>query len=52
VDLDITIFNPITLKIRKWLMFKIVGWEHDFQPYTAIVWDCLIVGLLLGLIVC
>jgi hypothetical protein len=26
--------------------FKVVSWMHDFQPCTAMVWDCLIVGLL------
>jgi hypothetical protein len=24
-----------------------ICWRHDFQPCTAVVWDCLIFGLLL-----
>jgi hypothetical protein len=28
------------------LRFKFISWRHDFQPCTAVVWDCLIVGLL------
>jgi hypothetical protein len=31
-------------------MFKVVSWGCDFQPCTAMVWDYLVVGLLLGLI--
>jgi hypothetical protein len=46
-DLNAVIFNPISSTILKWLRFKVVGWRHDFQLCTAIVWDCLIVGLLL-----
>jgi len=45
-DLDAVIFNPISSTILKWLRFKVVSWRHDFQPCTAMVWDCLIVGLL------
>jgi hypothetical protein len=51
VDLDAIIFNPIFSTILKWLRFKVVSWRHDFQPCTAMVWDCMIIGLLLGLIV-
>jgi hypothetical protein len=29
-----------------WLRFKAVSWRHDFQPCTAVVWDCLIAGSL------
>jgi hypothetical protein len=50
MDLDIIIFDPISLTILKWLRFKLVSWRHDFQPCTAMAWDCLIVGLLLGLL--
>jgi hypothetical protein len=49
VDLDAIIFNCITSTILKWLRFKAVSWKHDFQPCTAMVWDCLIVASLLGL---
>jgi hypothetical protein len=49
VDLDAIIFNPLSSTILKRLWFKVVSWEHDFQPCTAMIWDCLIVGLLLGL---
>jgi hypothetical protein len=52
VDLEAIIFNPISLTILKWLRFTVVRWRHDFQPCTAMVWDCLIVGLLLGLLGC
>jgi hypothetical protein len=52
VDIDAIIFNPISSTILKCLKFKVVSWRHDFQPCTAMVWDCLIVGLLLGLIDC
>jgi hypothetical protein len=45
-DPDAIIFNPISSTILKWLMFKFVSWRHDFQSYTAMVWGCLIVGLL------
>jgi hypothetical protein len=45
-DLNAVIFNPISSTILKWLSFKVVSWRHDFQPCTAMVWDCLIVGLL------
>jgi hypothetical protein len=48
-DLDAIIFNPISSTILKQLRFRVVSWEHDFQPLTAMVWDCLIVELLLGL---
>jgi hypothetical protein len=34
------------------MRFKVVCWGHDFQPYRAMVWDYLIVGLLLGLFYC
>jgi hypothetical protein len=44
--LDAIIFNPISSRILKWLRFKAFDWRHDFQPCTAVVWDCLIVGLL------
>jgi hypothetical protein len=46
VDPDAIFFNPIASTILKWLKFKVVSWRHDFQPCTAMVWDCLIVGLL------
>jgi hypothetical protein len=46
VDLDAVIFNPISLTVLKLLTLKCVSWKHDFQPCTAMVWDCLIVGLL------
>jgi hypothetical protein len=39
-------FNSIASAILKWLRFKFVNWRDDFQPCTAMVWDCLIVGLL------
>jgi hypothetical protein len=45
-NLDAIIFIPILSTILKWLRFKVVGWRHDFQPCTAMVWDYLIVGLL------
>jgi hypothetical protein len=45
VDFDAIIFNTISSKILKWLRFKVVSWRHDFQPCTAMVWDCVIVGL-------
>jgi hypothetical protein len=45
-DLDAIIFNPISSTILKWLRFTVVSWRHDFQPFTAMVWNCLIVGLL------
>jgi hypothetical protein len=45
-DLDAVILNPISSTILKWLRFKVVSWRHDFHPCTAVVWDCLIVGLL------
>jgi hypothetical protein len=45
-DLDSVIFNPISSTILKWLRFIAVSWRHDFQPFTAVVWDCLIVELL------
>jgi hypothetical protein len=44
-DFDAVIFNPISSTILKQLRFKVVSWRHDFHPYTAMVWDCLIVGL-------
>jgi hypothetical protein len=46
-DRDAVSFNPIVSTILKWLRFKTVSWRHDFQPSMAMVWDCLIVGLLL-----
>jgi hypothetical protein len=45
-DIDTIIINPISSNILKWLSFKFVSWRHDFQPFTVIVYDCLIVGLL------
>jgi hypothetical protein len=45
-DLDAVITNPISSTILKWLRFRFVSWRHGFQPCTAMVWDCLIVGLL------
>jgi hypothetical protein len=45
-NLDATIFNPISSTVLKWLRFKVISWKHDFQPCTAMVWDCFIVGLL------
>jgi hypothetical protein len=45
-DLDAVIFNPICSTILKWLRFEVVSWRHDFQPFTAMVWNCLIVELL------
>jgi hypothetical protein len=44
-DLHVIIFNPISSTVLKWLRFKAVSWVHDFQPCTAMVWDCLIVAL-------
>jgi hypothetical protein len=43
---DAIIFNPISSTILKWLRFKVVSWRHDFQLSTAMVGDCLIIGLL------
>jgi hypothetical protein len=45
-DLDKVIFNPISSTILKWLRFKVVSWRQDFQPFIAMVWDYLFVGLL------
>jgi hypothetical protein len=45
-DLNAIIFNPISSTILKWLRFKVVSWRHDFQPCTAMAWNCLIVGLI------
>jgi hypothetical protein len=45
-DLDAIISNTIPSTILKWLGFKVVCWRHDFQSCTAMVWDCLLVGLL------
>jgi hypothetical protein len=45
-DLDVIIFNSISSTILKWLRFKVVSWRHDFQLCTAMVWDCVVVGLL------
>jgi hypothetical protein len=39
-------FNTSSSTILKWLRFKVFSWRHDFQPCKAMVWDCLIVGLL------
>jgi hypothetical protein len=50
VDLDAIIINRISSTILKSLRFKVVSWGHDFRPCTAMVWDCLTVGLLLGLL--
>jgi hypothetical protein len=47
VDLHAIIFNPISSTILKWLRFKVVSWRHDFQPCTAMIWDCFIAALLL-----
>jgi hypothetical protein len=46
-DRDAESFNPISPTILKWLRFRVVSWRHDFQPWAAVVWDCLIVGSLL-----
>jgi hypothetical protein len=35
------IFNPIASTILKWMRFKVVSWMHNFQPCTAMIWDCL-----------
>jgi hypothetical protein len=51
-DLDAVIFNPLSLTFLKCLRFKIVSCRHGFEPSTAMVGDCLIVGLLLGLFYC
>jgi hypothetical protein len=51
VDLDTTIFNPISSKILKLLRFKFLVGGMIFQPCTAMLWDCLIV-LLLALFDC
>jgi hypothetical protein len=51
VDFDAVIFDPMSSTILKWLRFRVVSWGHDFQLCTAMVWDCLIVGLLLELFV-
>jgi hypothetical protein len=40
------IFNPIASTILKSLRFKVSSWMHDFHPFTAMVWDFCIVGLL------
>jgi hypothetical protein len=45
-DLEAETFNPIPSTILKWFKFKAVSLRHDFQRCTAIVLDCLIVGLL------
>jgi hypothetical protein len=45
-DLEAIIFNPTSAAVLKLLRFKVVSWRHDVQPCTAMVWDCLIVGLL------
>jgi hypothetical protein len=44
-------FNSISSTILKWLGFKVVSWTHDFHLCAAVVWDCLIVELLLGLLI-
>jgi hypothetical protein len=46
MELNAISFNPISLTILKWLRLKVVSWSHDFQLCTAMVWDCIIVGLL------
>jgi hypothetical protein len=45
-DLNAITFNPISSTILKRLRIKVVSCRHDFQPFTAMVWGCLIVGLL------
>jgi hypothetical protein len=45
-DFNALIFNPVPSIILIWLKFRFVSWRHDFQPCTALVWNCLIVGLL------
>jgi hypothetical protein len=45
-ELNTVIFNPVFSTILKWLRFEVVSWRHDFQPCTAMVWNCLIVRLL------
>jgi hypothetical protein len=45
-DILLVIFNPISSTILKWLRFKVLSWRHDYQPFTAVVWNCLIVVLL------
>jgi hypothetical protein len=45
-DLEEVIINLIFSTILNWLRFKVVSWRYDFQPFTAMVWDYLIVGLL------
>jgi hypothetical protein len=45
MDLDAVIFNLISSATLKSLRFKVVNWMHDFQPWTAMIWDCLHVGL-------
>jgi hypothetical protein len=45
VDLDVNIFNAIHLTILRWLWFQFLSWGHDFQACTAMVSDCLIVGI-------
>jgi hypothetical protein len=45
-DLDSIVFNPLSSANLKWFRLKVACWQHDFQPYTAMVWDCLIVRLL------
>jgi hypothetical protein len=45
-DLDAVNLNAIASAALKLLRFIVVCWRHDFQPCTAMVWDCLIVGSL------
>jgi hypothetical protein len=45
-DLNAITFNPISSTILKWLRFKFVSLRYDFHPFTAVVWDSLITGLL------
>jgi hypothetical protein len=44
-DFDAIIFTPISSTVLKWLTFRVVSWGHDFHPCTAMVWDCLIIGV-------
>jgi hypothetical protein len=44
VDLDVVIFIPIYSTILKWMRLKVVSWRYDFQPCTAMVLDCLLLG--------
>jgi hypothetical protein len=41
IQWDAIIFNPIASVVSEWLRFKAVSLMHDFQPCSAMVWDCL-----------